>query len=1466
MKKRITSGMYDHDGGAFVSDMRLIWENCVLYNDPASEIALFAAKLGEVFEEHLGGVLTELADAEAAQEAEAQAAAAASASASKPKGKKIKEEVVEEEPAESVKKGRKPKESKEVEEEGEAEAKKPASANMKKMKRILKAFYQDDRSLPFREPVPVDEVPGYAELISTPMDLSTVKAQLASYDETPGKFLRDMRLIFDNCQKFNVEESGLYVAAGELRDLVDSMFSEAFPPVDHAAEAAMKIKIAAKAARKAAAMDHEAEEKPAASSASAGMTLKLSKHSAAASKMDVEDSANEASAPSASSSAPMAVNLQIPVPKVTARMQSLPTKLEDLTALAAELASPTLDAASNALVRERAFHKAYDKLRATRVPYVVAPDLYVVKKFGDLYPDYKCHDEKYIYPIGYSCSRVMRLAVVPDNVGSNVAASVKPWVPVELKSTVYVGGAQSNEASFQVALENGTIVSEGATPRAAWEGLFGKEEQVMQLLGGKLQRCRAVFNRLAVSPDALPFLEMVPQAGPIGQSYYSVITAPMWFREVHSRLVEGTYDVEFDFAWDMRLIFKNCMEYNTAGSELYEAAERLIESFEHLFANWVLNVQDRSVEDLAKGPWDQWQSLKYFDFADPTVNICAVTGTRAPASQLLQCRCCEDQNLASLHPPVHSKSLWVCPRCQDALDMAGGDLTSNPFSAMGYKGNRADTYSAEEFGGNSFVPAPEFGVGWFQAKRRLRAGLKNTFLSPLGYEVLAKEDIPNQVIYENIVNQNLYTARAAEFQEAMNTKKPRHEVKKTARHKRVTSEPMSPEKQTPDDSKASTTVAPAIDPLAAEEAGKIPAGKLYNYQIPEGHRLVWLTCADEAAALQKAAAGQDVYPVLADRTVLSADQLPLTGYFGFDIPAIRSRIEGVEGSITCKEYVYTDTAKIRDAILDDVLNAKRRLEMLSTSEEALRKVLLDERWRFERQLLTPPQPASVEASTVSERKAGFSALFPDSFRVVDCDTVLALFEFMALCPTLYKTIDAYSLHDLTCSLVTPSSALPTYGQVVFDEVCCNLTQLMLNELRNRSDIKDELSWQNILMVRPVNIVTWPSLALETLRLLAFPVSPAEVGTGLEMHALPAHVMKQRDILCLLLNHPVIDTFLVQITMPEGQDGTAVNKVTLDLRAMKDHFSNIEAMSGSGEGAEAKYATLEAFCTAARQLFLDVLALPDVPAQRVLHAHCLVAYLNDMFKRWNITVPEAGASELYPAPSADDLIAQLRAEKLSPWRFWGGFTLSNVDIPKTQVVLPSTFSTVVESDFDRRMKALDALEKTILLLGQSEPESWKTADRTTVYSTLLEQCLVCREVVGTAHQRQTLLNTKLGGYAESAVVLEHLPQLEYVKHTPAGTKCRFTGIDVDHSLDRVQWVAVPTAYLSSGISTTAKPAAAEATASGSNGRGTRSVNNTYTGPVALHAALMKVATARETALADARKHEVRYFPWINTFSC
>ena len=95
--------------------------------------------------------------------------------------------------------------------------------------------------------------------------------------------------------------------------------------------------------------------------------------------------------------------------------------------------------------------------------------------------------------------------------------------------------------------------------------------------------------------------------------YLSIVRAPMWLREVYERLKNGKYDNEFDFAWDMRTIFTNCMQYNAKDSELHAAAKHLLTLFDELFCEWVINPKDISLDDRATGPWQRWDYLRYFD-------------------------------------------------------------------------------------------------------------------------------------------------------------------------------------------------------------------------------------------------------------------------------------------------------------------------------------------------------------------------------------------------------------------------------------------------------------------------------------------------------------------------------------------------------------------------------------------------------------------------------------------------------------------------------------------------------------------------------------------------------------------------------------------------------------------------------------------------------------------------------------
>lgn len=57
---------------------------------------------------------------------------------------------------------------------------------------------------PFLKPVDRDEVPDYYKVITSPMDLTTMEERLEKGDyDTPRDVLNDLKLIFDNCRKYN---------------------------------------------------------------------------------------------------------------------------------------------------------------------------------------------------------------------------------------------------------------------------------------------------------------------------------------------------------------------------------------------------------------------------------------------------------------------------------------------------------------------------------------------------------------------------------------------------------------------------------------------------------------------------------------------------------------------------------------------------------------------------------------------------------------------------------------------------------------------------------------------------------------------------------------------------------------------------------------------------------------------------------------------------------------------------------------------------------------------------------------------------------------------------------------------------------------------------------------------------------------------------------------------------------------
>jgi len=953
------------------------------------------------------------------------------------------------------------------------------------------------------------------------------------------------------------------------------------------------------------------------------------------------------------------------------------------------------------------------------------------------------------------------------------------------------------------------------------------------------------------------------------------------------------------------------MEYNSADSELFQCAVRLSQLFELLFLNWVINIQDKSVDELAVGTWDDWYHLRYFDAADPSENICAATNTKGSASLMLQCRHCDDQNLQSLHPKVPAGSKdWVCLRCSDALEQTGGDLSGKPFTNTGSKSLRnIDNYSCEIFGGHWFVPAPELGAGWSQARRKQKSGLKNWFLSPLGYEVTSREDAASQSSYEEEINQNLYNARATEFQaqlsksnnKSSSSHHPVNDAKKqkTARHKRKRNEEYQSPEKVAAAAVGDTTVAvgesSTIDFGQLEDEGRICTGKLHNFMIPDGFQLKWFVCSDEKEIISRFEQNLDISDHLESLVPLDIDALPPSGYFGLELPAIRSRIEGLEHSISSKQYRYIDAVRSAELILDELRSASRRLEAINSSQEKLNQCLLKERWKLERELVYPAVPPAYFSNIDKPlpHKVGFRELFPSLLSSDQGELLLSLWEYLYQNHVTSKATDTLSLHDLISSLIPSGSVLPNYGQVVFDEVCSMLVDLLYLQIRkNISHIfqgammTEECQWNSTMAVRPLNVFTWPHLALEAIRTLAFPLLPMETSKVLER---PLNLAKcpQRDMLCLLFNHPLIDQFLVLVS-DDHVHSQSLNAASGTLRFMKDFFSNPDVYNQSITDEDGNvraellvFSSIGLFSSALKTLFRDISTIEGMDDTRRLFSANILSWLNDLCKRWDI-IDEADAD--LGSDSTQQQQIDVDSLVFNSKRFWGGYTLSGISIAKDDLLLPHCFSRVQRTQYAEKMAMLQMLEKCLLLMSKSEPDDWSTADRTVVYTVLLDQCIAISDYTAPQIARYEQATKKLHQVEDIPIAPSKVVDLPIIDvHKTGGGSdpvCYFSGLSFSAE-NSIKWVNVPVEYqypTDATSSTNSTPPGISSSSSLSQStkgdassqismRESRSSNAPLSSgnsdsaggvratPVALLTVMCRLMAARELAVIDASRYEV-----------
>lgn len=129
-----------------------------------------------------------------------------------------------------------------------------------------------------------------------------------------------------------------------------------------------------------------------------------------------------------------------------------------------------------------------------------------------------------------------------------------------------------------------TTLSEGRERRVVKRNVLYGE---VQELSEEFQRCLGIVESLLRTDDMQPFYEPVDPVALGLPTYFDVVKTPMDLGTVRANLLGGRYGSSRAFADDMRLMFRNALAFNPAGSFVHDVAATYLRHFEAAYESQV---------------------------------------------------------------------------------------------------------------------------------------------------------------------------------------------------------------------------------------------------------------------------------------------------------------------------------------------------------------------------------------------------------------------------------------------------------------------------------------------------------------------------------------------------------------------------------------------------------------------------------------------------------------------------------------------------------------------------------------------------------------------------------------------------------------------------------------------------------------------------------------------------------------